>query len=223
MMGVLKKILFFFVMAAALYGAFFWFQHSSKEKALLRIIENLKAESRIAEVLVVDSKRDAPGGKPLTTIKFLEYGAAGKPLQPKYFTFRGNVIQFQTLVVRFADRYVETNDALRGKSIALFLKVFVLDGTSAQVLEIAKTYETPEGYRVTEVPSKFQDEVWKRFWKYALIPAERERAGIKNAQIEAPGSMFVPGTIYTIRIEHDGGVRIDANPIPAILKGERVR
>lgn len=222
-MGALRKILYLFVTAALVYGVFFWFQQSSKEKALLKIIENLKAESRIAEVLVVDSKQDAPGRVPETTIKFLEYGAGGKPLQPKYFTFRGNVIQFQTLVVRFEDRYVEMNDALRGKSIALFLKVFVLDGTRAQVLEIAKAHETPEGYRVPGVPSKYQDAVWKRFWKYALMPAERRKAGIKNAQIEAPGSMFVPGTIYTIRIEHDGGVRIDANPIPAILKGERVR
>jgi hypothetical protein len=43
---------------------------------------------------------------------------------------------------------------------------------------------------------------------------------VKNAQIEAPGSIFVPGTIYTIKIEYDGGLRIDAKPIPEILKGE---
>jgi hypothetical protein len=35
--------------------------------------------------------------------------------------------------------------------------------------------------------------------------------GIKNAQIEAPGTKFVPGLIYTIKIEHDGGLRIDAD------------
>jgi len=206
-----------------LYGAFFWYQHASKEKAFRRIIENLEAESRIAEVLVVDSKRDRPGQAPQTTIKFLEYDLRGRPLRPKYFTFRGNIIQFQTLVVRFEDRYVERADALRGKSIALFLKAFALDGTNAQVFEITKAYETPEGYRVDGVASHFQDMVWKRFWNYSLMPAERGKAGIKNAQIEAPGSMFVPGTVYTIVIEHDGGVRIDARPVPAILKGERIR
>src|SRR5258708_32853809 len=31
-----------------------------------------------------------------TTIKFLEYDVHGKPLTPKYFTFNGNLIQFQT-------------------------------------------------------------------------------------------------------------------------------
>ena len=33
------------------------------------------------------------------------------------------------------------------------------------------------------------------------IIAHRQ-AGIKNAQIEAPGSLFLPGTIYTLKIEH---------------------
>ena len=68
--------------------------------------------------------------------------------------------------------------------------------------------------------SVFEKELWGSFWSYALDPEQRQRAGIKNAQIEAPGSMFVPGTIYTLHIEHDGGIRIDAQPIPEILKGE---
>ena len=45
--------------------------------------------------------------------------------------------------------------------------------------------------------------------------------GIKNAQIEAPGTRFVPGMLYTVKIEHDGGMRIDAQTLPLILKGEK--
>ena len=41
-------------------------------------------------------------------------------------------------------------------------------------------------------------------------------------QIEAPGTMFVPGTLYTLKIEHDGGIRIDATPLSPILRGERI-
>ena len=48
------------------------------------------------------------------------------------------------------------------------------------------------------------------------------RAGVKNVQIEAPGTMFIPGYLYTIRIEHSGGLRIDINPLPEILKGEKI-
>ncbi len=45
---------------------------------------------------------------------------------------------------------------------------------------------------------------------------------IKNAQIEAPGTMFVPGNLYTIKIEHDGGLRIeeDSGAVHILRAGE---
>lgn len=80
------------------------------------------------------------------------------------------------------------------------------------------------GYAVygDKAQNEFQAELWREFWAHALDPVKRERAGIKNAQIEAPGSLFLPGSIYTIRIEHDGGMQIDTQPVPEILKGEKV-
>lgn len=182
------------------------------------IIHNLKAESRIAEVLVTDSSLDEYTRKYTTTIKFLEYDVKGRPLKPKFFTFKGNLIQFQTLVVRFDDKYVEEGHRMKGKSIYLFLEAFVLDGKNTQEFLITPFNEIPDGYRVGNPPTPFEKQVWRRFWKYALDPKERERVGIKNAQVEAPGSVFVPGTIYTLVIEHHGGIRIDARPIPEILK-----
>ena len=185
---------------------------------LTKIIHNLKAESRIAEILVTESSLDEYTRKYKTTIKFLEYDVLGKPLKPKYFTFNGNLIQFQTLVIRFDDKYIEQGSRLKGKSIYLFLKAFVLDGKNTQEMVITPTQGIPEGYRVGKPANYFEKEVWQRFWKYALSPQERSRVGIKNAQIEAPGSVFVPGTIYTLIIEHRGGIRIDTRPIPEILK-----
>ena len=188
-----------------------------------QILQHLKADSRIAEVLVTESKLDELTGQFITTIKFLEFGVDGKPLTPRYFTFNGNQIQFQSLVVRFDDRYVEQGHRLRGKSVYLFLKAFVLNGKNTQEFEITRSTGIPDGYLVEGVAGKRQREIWERFWRYALSPADRSRVGIKNAQLEAPGSVFVPGTIYTIKIEHDGGMRIDSSPIPDILKGETIR
>ncbi len=182
------------------------------------IIHNLKADSRIAEVLVTDSRVDEFTRIYTTTIKFLEYDVKGKPLEPKFFTFDGNLIQFQTLVVRFDDKYIEEGHRMKGKSIFLFLKCFVLKGKDTQERVITPVEEVPEGYRVGDPPSAFEKQVWRRFWQYALDPQKRSRVGIKNAQVEAPGSVFVPGTIYTLMIENDGGIRIDTRPIPEILK-----
>lgn len=196
-----------------------WIQ---KERVLRKIIERLHAETRRADVLVTKSEFDEGSKKIRTTIKFLEYDTEGKPLEPKYFTFSGNLIQFQSLVIRFNDKLVEAGDRLRGKSATLFMKAFVLDGARTQVFDITKTDEVPGGYRVFDKANEFEIKLWKEFWNYALDPKVREHAGIKNAQIEAPGSMFLPGTIYTLKIEHGGGLRIDASPVPDILKGEKI-
>lgn len=196
-----------------------WIQ---KERVLRKIIERLTAETRLADVLVTKSEYDEAAKKIKTTIKFLEYDAQGKPLEPKYFTFRGNIIQFQSLVIRFQDKLVEAGDRLRGKSIALFMKTFMLDGPETQEFEITSTQGVPAGYRIRETTNKYEEKFWEEFWQYALDLAKRERAGVKNAQIEAPGAMFLPGTIYTLMIEHDGGIRIDAKPVPEIVKGEKI-
>lgn len=193
-----------------------------REKAILKqVIARLKADSRIAEVLVTAIETDEYGRK-LTTIKFLEYDVDGKPLKPKYFTFQGNLIQFQSLVIRFDDFYIERGDKLKGKSAYLFMKAYVLARNQTQEFEITNIDSIPEGYKAPGIFDSFESKLWRRFWRYALDPKEAKRLGIKNAQIEAPGSKFVPGSIYTIKIEHDGGMRIDTKPIPQILRGEKI-
>ncbi len=252
MFGSITKTFRRTLLAVVLLAVFiFGFKFFNEFLTFRKIIRNLKADTRIAEVLVVDSSLDEFSRRYTTTIKFLEYGVDGHPLDPKYFTFKGNLIQFQTLVVRFDDRYIEQGHRMKGKSIYLFLKAFVLNGDKTQEFAITRTvdpipaqdpkmprwriwaghlwheflgkperpeYVVPEGYRVGNPPNYFEREIWAKFWRYALEPEQRRRIGIKSAQVEAPGSVFVPGTIYTLFIEHDGGVRIDTRPIPEILQ-----
>lgn len=193
------------------------------ENAVLRqIITRLEADSRAAEVLVTGVNYNEADQKTYTTIKFLEYGSRGEPLEPKYFTFSGNIIQFQSLVVRFDDIYVRQGDKLKGKSVYLFWKVFMLDGKNTQEYDITQVNAVPGGYKIEGPVSPVETGFWARFWKYALDPVVARGGGIKNAQIEAPGTMFVPGILYTIKIEHDGGLRIDVSPLAGILRGEKI-
>lgn len=212
----------FFIIAAVLAAIISVKLMFHREKVLRQVIERLSADTRIAEVVVTKSELDEPTGKILTTIKFLEYNAQGAPLVPKYFTFRGNIIQFQSLVIRFNDHLIKKGDKLKGKSAYLFMKAFVLDPQDLQVFDITPAHTVPEGYQTGVEVKGFERSLWEKFWTYALNPELRGQMGIKNAQIEAPGSLFLPGTIYTLKIEHDGGIRIDAQPIPQILKGEKI-
>ncbi len=194
-----------------------------RENLLLKkVIERLTADSRVAEVIVTDVKRGSKTKKIYTTIKFLEYDTKLNPLKPKYFTFSGNVIQFQSMVIRFDDFYVKKGHPLKGKSAYLFMKAFMLTDKGAETFDITKISEIPYGYGIEGAKNSFEKKLWRKFWEYALNPNEAKRVGVKNAQIEAPGTKFIPGMIYTIKIEHDGGLRIDTKPISPILKNEKV-
>ncbi len=222
----MKKIFIFVLSFLSLLGAYYLYNISvalyNQTKVLKAVVERLEADSRIAEVLVSSVKYDEETGKNLTTIKFLEYDASGAPLKPRYFTFPGNIIQFQSLVIRFDDIHIRNKDLLRGKSAYLFWKIFMLDGKNTTEYKLADVEAVPQGYRIADPKNTFEEKIWEKFWEYALNPSKGREIGIKNAQIEAPGTMFVPGTIYTIKIEHDGGIRIDASPIPGIMRGESV-
>lgn len=219
----LKNLIFMaLIMLVCVCLYIFAAKYLHENQVLKQIVARLEADSRAAEVLVTGVNYDEASGKNKTTIKFLEYDIDGKPMEPKYFTFSGNIIQFQSLVIRFEDIRVRSGDKLRGKSAYLFRKVFMLDGPNTQEYDITKPEEIPGGYRVSGKKEPFEKKLWKNFWKYALDPKSSKDVGVKNAQIEAPGTIFIPGVLYTIKIEHDGGLRIDAQPLPAILQGERI-
>ena len=203
-------------------SAYFIFKRFEENRILREVVERLSADSRIAEVLVTRSGYNETSNKIETTIKFLEYDAQSKPLSPRYFTFHGNLIQFQALVIRFEDKLIRAGDRLRGKSAYLFLRAFMLDGRDTQVFNLTEMNQIPQGYKILGIQSDWERKLWEEFWDYALSPKARTRTGIKNAQIEAPGSLFLPGMIYTLKIEHDGGIWIDAKPLPEILKGEGI-
>lgn len=210
--------------AFAGFQAYRFYGHWVLEKKILKeIIARLEGESRIAEAIVTDVAKDPESSGEITTLKFLEYDGQGQALTPKIFRFHGNLIQFQSLVVRFADQYIRYGDRLKGKSAYVFWKAFVLDGPNTEEFDINRFEEIPEGYKIGDAPTAFEKEFWQNFWRLALDPKYARKQGVKNAQIEAPGTRFIPGMVYTLKIEHDGGIRIDASPIPEILKGEVIK
>lgn len=223
----MKKTVRFVIVLIVISGAVFlavkfYSVYIYENRILKEVISRLEADSRIAEVLVTGVNYDENTKKTETSIKFLEYDVKGNPLEPRYFTFSGNIIQFQSLVIRFDDIHIRKGSKLKGKSAYLFWKVFMLDGANTEEYEITKASQIPQGYKLDKITSSFEKKLWERFWEYALTPEKGRELGIKNAQIEAPGTMFVPGMLYTIKIEHDGGMRIDASNLPLILKGEQI-
>src|SRR6478609_3231264 len=113
-------------------GVYEYYDHTSafrqiakleQEKAQLhQIVERLSTETRVAEVLVTDQKMQ--GDVLHTTLLFVEYAKDGSPLPPKRFTIEGKTAHIDALVIKFDRGYVQQDDALRGRSIALFDKLY---------------------------------------------------------------------------------------------------
>ncbi|MCK4519381.1 MAG: hypothetical protein KAU12_04595, partial [Candidatus Omnitrophica bacterium] len=152
MIKTLKKVVYAFITLLIITGVCCGYNYARKylyeNKQLKEAIRRLEADSRAADVLVTKVCYDENTGKNLTTIKFLEYDSEEKPLEPRYFTFSGNIIQFQSLVVRFDDIHVRNKDKLKGKSAYLFWKVFMLDGPDTREDELVSVNEIPAGYKI---------------------------------------------------------------------------
>jgi hypothetical protein len=213
---------FLFIVFCLIIAAFWLIWRFNQEHVYQQIIDRLQAESRAAQVLVTAVNYDETTGRNMTTIKFVEEDSAGQPLLPKYFTFSGNLIQFQSLVVRFEDKFVAAGDRFKGRSVYLFWKVFMLDGPRTQEFPITQVDEIPGGYKIPGRATGFENRFWQDFWRFAFDENMAKNAGVKSVQIEAPGMMFIPGYLYTIHIEHDGGLRIDAKPVEQIFRGEKI-
>ncbi len=214
----------FLIIVICLSIAGYWlYWRLDQEHVYRQMLERLQAESRAAQVLVTAVNYDEKLQRNLTTIKFVEQDSAGKDLPAKYFTFSGNLIQFQSLVVRFEDKFVAAGDRFKGRSVYLFWKVFMLDGPHTQEFPITQVNAIPGGYKVPGKAGGFENKFWQDFWRFAFDEAKAKNAGIKSVQIEAPGAIFIPGYLYTIHIEHDGGLRIDAKQVEGILRGEKIQ
>ncbi|MBF0385129.1 MAG: hypothetical protein HQL27_04590, partial [Candidatus Omnitrophica bacterium] len=206
--GIIKFTLYAAIGITAVSLVYHTVLHYAFENRILKqVIERLEADTRVAEVLVTGVNYDEKSKKTFTTIKFLEYDTKGNSLEPRYFTFSGNIVQFQSLVIRFSDIHIRQASKFKDKSAYLFWKVFMLDGKNTQEYEVTRLNEIPQGYKLSSEPIEFENKLWGKFWDYAFDSKQRDRAGIKNVQIEAPGTMFIPGVIYTIKIENDGGLR----------------
>jgi hypothetical protein len=224
--GWLKRLLALLLLA--LLGALgLWYWQGEHEKEILRqIVSRLTAEQRVAEVVVEDLV-PGPDGRPTQlTLKILELDPSGKPLEPRRCTFTKNdVIHFEALVVRLDDRLVMEGE---GHSVHLFRRAFALSpqDNTYEACDINRPDEVPGGYALKSTDravSETEARFWRTFWELALDEERRQQAGVKNAQIEAPATRFVPEMVYRLVLEADGGLTIQASPVPAILKTDRPR
>lgn len=186
-----------------------------KTQQLREVVGHLQAERRVADVIVTD--RTEIAGVPHTTLLFVEYARDGSPLPGKRFTFEGEQAHVDAMAVIFDGKFVESRDPLRGQSIALFTRLFGDRQTPENAHRIDDPNHIPAIYRgVDPRLSEFEQELWRDFWRLVDDPAYRAAMGVRVAQGEGVWGKFVPGKLYTLTVQNNGGLLLSSEPLKGI-------
>jgi hypothetical protein len=209
--GWIRRIVLLLALGAIAAWGWWFYQGRQEVEVLKQIVSRLTAE-------------DGEGRVEKIRLKIVEIVSGNEPLEPIYCDFSVNdVVHFEALVIRLNDELIMEG---KGKSVHLFRRAFALDdgGNTYESCDINRPREVPGGYRLDATDPKAREIerlYWSKFWEFALDEKKRKSAGVKTAQIEAPATRFVKDKYYRIYLEHDGGLRIEAKPVPEVLKGER--
>jgi hypothetical protein len=214
--GWIRRIVMLLALGAIAAGGWWFYQGRQEVEVLKQIVSRLTSETKVARVEVVDVQEDQGGRMQKIRLKIVEFASGNRELEPIFCDFSVNdVVHFEALVIRLNDELIMEGE---GKSIHLFRRAFALDddGNTYESCDINRPQEVPGGYSLQSSDPKVQEierRYWSKFWEYALDEKKRERAGVKTAQLEAPGMRFVRGIKYVIYLESDGGLRFDPKAI----------
>jgi hypothetical protein len=194
-----------------------------RNELLKGVVTRLSAERRVADVVVTEQSVDPSTKRQRTTLLFVEYARDGSPLPGKRFTIDGNVAHLDAMVVKFAGRYVEENDPLKGHSVALFTRLYGESQAPEAAFTIDSPGAVPDVYRSPDREfstrqAAFERELWGNFWRLADDPAYRASMGVRVAQGEGVWAPFLPDRLYTVSIESDGGLNLVSESLKGIYR-----
>src|SRR5262249_10213165 len=97
---------------------------TERNQAVEAAIRLLRYAERRARLVVLD-QAPGPEGHPRTRVRFTELDSQGDPVgEPRELTLDGDEVYVDTLVIKFEDDFVMAGDALKGKALLLFRRIF---------------------------------------------------------------------------------------------------
>jgi hypothetical protein len=181
-------------------------------RQLKEIITRLEAERRMADVTDVRRVKDIYSKTEWTSFRFVEYDPNGTPLPAKEFKVRGTVAYFDALVIKFEREHVKAGDALRGRSLFLFRRIFGEQQKPADGFPVDGAVESgnvpiPAAYRLS--PGRvgdFERDLWADFWRLANDADYQKAMGVRVAHGNAVYTQLDPGKTYRLTIENTGNI-----------------
>lgn len=192
---------------------------------LKSIVERLTRDVRVAEVAVIEQRQS-----PLTTkFRFVEVDENGEKIgESKIFTIPGDEIYFDSLVIKFEERYkpldeialkdADTARHLLDKSIIIFRRLFSDKQKPEDGFPLDVSGQSPEPYRGSSVPTQFEQNLWKEFWELANNPKLAKERGVRAAHGQAVYTKLQPNKYYVLERRLSGDMTIRPVDVPAVMR-----
>jgi len=178
-------------------------------EAAARLLRHTERRARI----VVLSQEPGADGHVTTRIRFSELDSNGDVIgEPRELSLVGDEVYFDALVIKFEDTFVTAGDALKGKSLLLFRRIFSDRRRPAEGEVLDKAGQMPQAYAAERAPSPFERELWARFWELANDPEEAKRRGVRALHGEAVSTKLKRDRVYTITFRSTGELTIQPTP-----------
>jgi hypothetical protein len=185
---------------------------TERNQALEASIRLLRYTERRARLMVLD-QAIVPGGPLRTRVRFTELDSQGDPVgETRELVLEGDEVYVDALVVKFEDTSVMGGDALKGKALLLFRRIFTDRRKPAEGDVLDREGQMPQAYAAERAPTAFERELWARFWELANNPEEARKRGVRALHGEAVSTRLSKDRVYTITLRSTGELTIQ--PIP---------
>jgi hypothetical protein len=177
---------------------------TERNQALEAAVRLLRHTERRARLVVLDQERDPAGH-----VRFTELDAQGDIVgEPRELTLEGDEVYVDALVIKFEDNFITAGDALKGKALLLFRRVFTDRRRPAEGDVLDREGQIPQSYAAERAPTSFERELWARFWELANDPEEAKRRGVRALHGEAVSTRLRKDRTYTITLRSTGELTI---------------
>ncbi len=188
-----------------------------KERLELQtIIKRLTGRAQEAQLVVVGQVLNRRGRVLQTTLlwrefTFTNHGRVALPVQK--IVIPGDEPYIGGYVLKFADSFVEAGNALRGKSLGFFTRIF----SNSQAPDRGTSLLGREGVpRVLEPrygpPNPFALSLWRQIQRLIRSRRADRKLGLQVVQLQYVAKPVRPGVLYTIYLQNNGGFEFIAKP-----------
>jgi hypothetical protein len=181
---------------------------TERNQALEAAIRLLRHTERRARLVVLD-QGSTTDGVVRTRVRFTELDSQGDPIgEPRELSLDGDEVYVDALVIKFEDTSVIAGDALKGKALLLFRRIFTDRRRPAEGEVLDREGQMPQSYAAERAPTAFERELWARFWELANDPEEAKRRGVRALHGEAVSTRLRRDRIYSITLRSTGELTI---------------